>query len=84
VRIKEVLKNGLNNLKRNNMEQIIEKIKEEIEILNQIILIKDEIIENIQEQNYFYKNHIQELTKIIGDYKLLIDDSIYKLKNNIK
>jgi hypothetical protein len=62
-------------------ELIIENLEEQIEILNQIILTKDQIIANAEQQNDAYKTYIQELERIIGSYKLLVNDSIYQLRN---
>jgi SMC interacting uncharacterized protein involved in chromosome segregation len=62
-------------------ELIIENLEEQIETLNQIILTKDQIIENVEEKNNAYENYIRELEKIIGSYKLLVNDSIYQLRN---
>ena len=62
-------------------EFIIKNLKEQIETLNQIILTKDQIIETIEEKNSVYKNHIVELEKIIESYKILVDNSIYQLRN---
>ena len=62
-------------------EELVEILKEQIETLNQIILTKDEIIANAEQQNDVYKTHIRELERIIGDYKLLVNDSINLLKN---
>ena len=57
-------------------ELIIENLEEQIETLNQIILTKDQIIANAEQQNDAYKTYIVGLEKIIGDYKLLVIDSI--------
>jgi hypothetical protein len=62
-------------------EELIEILKEQIETLNQIILTKDEIIANAEQQNDAYKTYIVGLEKIIGDYKLLVNDSMNILKN---
>ena len=62
-------------------ELIIENLEEQIETLNQIILTKDQIIANAEQQNDAYKTYIVGLEKIIGDYKLLVNDSIYQLRN---
>jgi hypothetical protein len=62
-------------------EILIENLKEQIEILNQIILTKDEIIANAEQQNDNYKTHIVELEKIIISYKTLANDSVNLLKN---
>jgi hypothetical protein len=44
-------------------------------------LTKDEIIANAEQQNDAYKTYIVGLEKIIGDYKLLVNDSMNILKN---
>jgi hypothetical protein len=62
-------------------ELIIENLEEQIETLNQIILTKDQIIANAEQQNDAYKTYIRELERIIGSYKLLVNDSIYQLNN---
>ena len=62
-------------------EFLIENLKEQIKFLNQIILIKDQLIETVEQKNNNYKNHIVELEKIIESYKLLVDNSIYQLRN---
>ena len=62
-------------------ELIIENLEEQIETLNQIILTKDQIIANVEQQNDAYKTYIRELERIIGDYKLLVNDSMNILKN---
>jgi hypothetical protein len=62
-------------------EFLIENLKEQIKFLNQIILIKDQLIETVEQKNNNYKNHIVELEKIIESYKILVDNSIYQLRN---
>jgi hypothetical protein len=62
-------------------ELIIENLEEQIETLNQIILTKDQIIANVEQQNDAYKTYIRELERIIGSYKLLVNDSINQLNN---
>jgi SMC interacting uncharacterized protein involved in chromosome segregation len=62
-------------------EELVEILKEQIETLNQIILTKDQIIANVEQQNDAYENYIRELERIIGSYKLLVNDSIYQLRN---
>ena len=62
-------------------ELIIENLEEQIEILNQIILTKDEIIANAEQQNDAYENYIRELERIIESYKLLLNNSINQLNN---
>ena len=62
-------------------ELIIENLKEQIETLNQIILVKDEIIETAEQKNDAYKTHIVELERIIESYKLLLNNSINQLNN---
>jgi SMC interacting uncharacterized protein involved in chromosome segregation len=62
-------------------EELIEVLKEQIETLNQIILIKDQIIENVEEKNNAYENYIRELERIIESYKLLLNNSINQLNN---
>jgi len=62
-------------------EELIEVLKEQIETLNQIILIKDQIIENVEEKNNAYENYIRELKRIIESYKLLLNNSINQLNN---
>jgi SMC interacting uncharacterized protein involved in chromosome segregation len=62
-------------------EELIEVLKEQIETLNQIILTKDQIIENVEEKNNAYENYIRELKRIIESYKLLLNNSINQLNN---
>jgi SMC interacting uncharacterized protein involved in chromosome segregation len=62
-------------------EELIEVLKEQIEILNQIILTKDQIIENVEEKNSAYENYNRELERIIESYKLLLNNSINQLNN---
>ena len=62
-------------------EFIIKNLKEQIETLNQIILTKDQIIENVEQQNDAYENYIRELERIIESYKLLLNNSINQLNN---
>jgi hypothetical protein len=62
-------------------ELIIENLEEQIKTLNQIILTKDQIIANVEQQNDAYENYIRELEKIIGSYKLLLNNSINQLNN---
>ena len=62
-------------------ELIIENLEEQIETLNQIILTKDQIIANAEQQNDAYKTYIRELERIIGSYKLLLNNSINQLNN---
>jgi SMC interacting uncharacterized protein involved in chromosome segregation len=59
-------------------EELIEVLKEQIETLNQIILTKDQIIENVEEKNNAYENYIRELERIIESYKLIITKQFYK------
>ena len=62
-------------------ELIIENLEEQIEILNQIILTKDEIIANAEQQNDNYKTYIIGLENIIIGYKALVYDLANRLKN---
>jgi SMC interacting uncharacterized protein involved in chromosome segregation len=62
-------------------EELVEILKEQIETLNQIILTKDQIIANVEQQNDAYENYIRELERIIESYKLLLNNSINQLNN---
>jgi hypothetical protein len=62
-------------------ELIIENLEEQIETLNQIILTKDEIIANAEQQNDNYKTYIIGLENIIIGYKALVYDLANRLKN---
>jgi hypothetical protein len=62
-------------------ELIIENLEEQIETLNQIILTKDEIIANAEQQNDAYKTYIVGLENIIIGYKALVYDLANRLKN---
>jgi hypothetical protein len=62
-------------------EELIEILKEQIETLNQIILTKDEIIANAEQQNDAYKTYIVGLENIIIGYKALVYDLANRLKN---
>jgi hypothetical protein len=62
-------------------EELIELLKEQIETLNQIILTKDEIIANAEQQNDAYKTYIVGLENIIIGYKALVYDLANRLKN---
>jgi hypothetical protein len=62
-------------------EELVEILKEQIETLNQIILTKDQIIENVEQQNDAYKTYIVGLENIIIGYKALVYDLANRLKN---